>query len=52
MKMYLYRYSVFVCLASGNLEWVEMLEPQSQERMYVNVTTGECVWRPPPGVAM
>jgi len=44
---------VCVCLViSGGMEWVEMLEPQSQERMYVNVITGECVWRPPPGVAM
>jgi len=35
-----------------SMEWVEMLEPHSQERMYVNVNTGECVWRPPPGVAV
>jgi len=43
---------VCVWLVSGSIEWVEMLEPQSQERMYVNVKTGECVWQPPPGVAV
>ena len=41
-----------MCLVSGSVEWVEMLELQSQERMYVNVKTGECVWHPPPGVAV
>uniref|UniRef100_A0A3Q2CN96 Rho GTPase-activating protein 39 n=1 Tax=Cyprinodon variegatus TaxID=28743 RepID=A0A3Q2CN96_CYPVA len=27
-----------------------ILEPRSRERMYVNLTTGECGWDPPPGV--
>ncbi|KAF7655297.1 hypothetical protein LDENG_00057970 [Lucifuga dentata] len=31
-------------------DWVEILEPRSRERMYVNLTTGECGWDPPPGV--
>nr|KAG5694184.1 hypothetical protein BaRGS_016030 [Batillaria attramentaria] len=31
-------------------EWVEIIEPQSKEHMYANLTTGECVWDPPPGV--
>lgn len=31
-------------------DWVEILEPRSQERMYVNLTTGECGWEPPIGV--
>ncbi|KAK6190445.1 hypothetical protein SNE40_002311 [Patella caerulea] len=31
-------------------EWVEIIEPQTQEHMYANLTTGECVWDPPPGV--
>ncbi|KAK3583268.1 hypothetical protein CHS0354_011155 [Potamilus streckersoni] len=33
-------------------EWVEIIEPRSQEHMYANLTTGECVWDPPPGVAI
>lgn len=31
-------------------DWVEILEPRSRERMYVNLTTGECGWDPPLGV--
>uniref|UniRef100_A0A8W8NRS9 WW domain-containing protein n=1 Tax=Magallana gigas TaxID=29159 RepID=A0A8W8NRS9_MAGGI len=31
-------------------EWVEIIEPRSKEHMYANLTTGECVWDPPPGV--
>uniref|UniRef100_A0A3P9QFW8 Rho GTPase-activating protein 39 n=1 Tax=Poecilia reticulata TaxID=8081 RepID=A0A3P9QFW8_POERE len=31
-------------------DWVEILEPRSRERMYVNLTTGECGWDPPTGV--
>uniref|UniRef100_A0A4W5R5U8 Rho GTPase-activating protein 39 n=1 Tax=Hucho hucho TaxID=62062 RepID=A0A4W5R5U8_9TELE len=27
-------------------------EPRSQERMYVNLASGECGWEPPPGVAV
>lgn len=33
-------------------EWVEIIEPRSKEHMYANLTTGECVWDPPPGVKM
>uniref|UniRef100_A0A8C8M1C3 Rho GTPase-activating protein 39 n=1 Tax=Oncorhynchus tshawytscha TaxID=74940 RepID=A0A8C8M1C3_ONCTS len=29
--------------------WVEILEPRSRERMYVNLATGECGWDPPLG---
>lgn len=31
------------------MEWVEIIEPRTQEHMYANLTTGECVWDPPPG---
>ncbi|XP_063400615.1 rho GTPase-activating protein 39-like isoform X3 [Mytilus trossulus] len=31
-------------------EWVEIIEPRTKEHMYANLTTGECVWDPPPGV--
>uniref|UniRef100_A0A3Q2XCT0 Rho GTPase-activating protein 39 n=1 Tax=Hippocampus comes TaxID=109280 RepID=A0A3Q2XCT0_HIPCM len=30
-------------------DWVEILEPRSRERMYVNLATGECGWNPPLG---
>ena len=40
---------VYVCIS---VEWVEMMEPESQQLMYVNVSTGECVWQPPPGVTV
>nr|XP_023700228.1 rho GTPase-activating protein 39-like [Paramormyrops kingsleyae] len=33
-------------------DWVEILEPRSRERMYVNLATGECGWEPPPDVAV
>ena len=33
-------------------EWVEIIEPRSGEHMYANLTTGECVWDPPVGVAV
>lgn len=39
---------LFFSLSSS--DWVEILEPRSQERMYVNLTTGECGWEPPIGV--
>ncbi|XP_077573143.1 rho GTPase-activating protein 39 [Stigmatopora nigra] len=32
------------------LEWVEIIEPRTRERMYANLLTGECVWDPPAGV--
>ncbi|XP_041367234.1 rho GTPase-activating protein 39-like [Gigantopelta aegis] len=31
-------------------EWVEIIEPQTKEHMYANLTTGECVWDPPQNV--
>lgn len=34
------------------MEWVEIIEPRTKEHMYANLTTGECVWDPPPGVAV
>ena len=33
-------------------EWVEIIEPRSGEHMFANLTTGECVWDPPVGVAV
>ncbi|XP_054981823.1 rho GTPase-activating protein 39 isoform X2 [Sorex araneus] len=35
---------------STRLEWVEIIEPRTRERMYANLVTGECVWDPPTGV--
>ncbi|XP_041952760.1 rho GTPase-activating protein 39 isoform X2 [Alosa sapidissima] len=37
-------------LSSFSSDWVEILEPRSRERMYVNLTTGECGWEPPAGM--
>lgn len=34
----------------SRMEWVEIIEPRTKEHMYANLTTGECVWDPPPGV--
>lgn len=31
-------------------EWVEILEPESNKKMYANVVTGDCLWDPPAGV--
>lgn len=31
-------------------EWVEIVEPRTRDHMFANLTTGECVWEPPPGV--
>ncbi|XP_042261605.1 rho GTPase-activating protein 39 isoform X2 [Thunnus albacares] len=36
-------------MAGTSSDWVEILEPRSRERMYVNLTTGECGWEPPQG---
>ncbi|XP_074119703.1 rho GTPase-activating protein 39 isoform X1 [Sminthopsis crassicaudata] len=36
--------------SSARLEWVEIIEPRTRERMYANLITGECVWDPPAGV--
>ena len=37
-------------LAAPLTEWVEIIEPRTQEHMFANLTTGECVWDPPAGV--
>ncbi|XP_051529091.1 rho GTPase-activating protein 39-like [Myxocyprinus asiaticus] len=34
-------------MAGTSSDWVEILEPRSHERMYVNLATGECGWEPP-----
>lgn len=34
------------------VEWVEIIEPKTKEHIYANLTTGECVWDPPKGVAV
>ena len=36
--------------AASTPEWVEIIEPRTQEHMFANLTTGECVWDPPEGV--
>ncbi|XP_051684656.2 rho GTPase-activating protein 39 isoform X1 [Oryctolagus cuniculus] len=36
--------------SSTRLEWVEIIEPRTRERMYANLVSGECVWDPPAGV--
>ncbi|XP_056304748.1 rho GTPase-activating protein 39 isoform X1 [Danio aesculapii] len=36
-------------MADRRSDWVEIVEPRSRERMYVNLLTGECGWEPPPG---
>ncbi|XP_028261922.1 rho GTPase-activating protein 39 isoform X2 [Parambassis ranga] len=37
-------------MAGTRSDWVEILEPRTRERMYVNLTTGECGWDPPADV--
>ncbi|XP_036448044.1 rho GTPase-activating protein 39 isoform X1 [Colossoma macropomum] len=37
-------------MAERRSDWVEIVEPRSRERMYVNLLTGECGWEPPLGV--
>ncbi|XP_071444047.1 rho GTPase-activating protein 39 [Hetaerina americana] len=37
-------------MTSERMEWVEIIEPRTKEHMYANLTTGECVWDPPPGM--
>ncbi|KAM8867106.1 rho GTPase-activating protein 39 isoform 1-T1 [Synchiropus picturatus] len=36
-------------MSGTSSDWVEILEPRSRERMYVNLATGECGWEPPLG---
>ncbi|CAI4221664.1 unnamed protein product [Auanema sp. JU1783] len=33
-------------------DWVEIVEPQTKQRMYANLTTGQCSWDPPPGATV
>lgn len=35
-----------ICL-KYRIEWVEIIEPRTKERMYANLSSGECVWDPP-----
>ncbi|KAG5838392.1 hypothetical protein ANANG_G00223230 [Anguilla anguilla] len=37
-------------MTEASSDWVEILEPRSRERMYVNLETGECGWDRPAGV--
>lgn len=39
-------------LRRHRVEWVEIVEPRSRERMFVNVVTGECGWDEPAGVTI
>lgn len=39
-------------LLNHRIEWVEIIEPRTKERMYANLTTGECVWDPPEVILM
>ncbi|CAI2322544.1 unnamed protein product [Caenorhabditis sp. 36 PRJEB53466] len=34
---------------AANVEWVEIVEPQSRQTMYANLVTGQCAWEPPLG---
>ena len=36
----------------SGIEWVEIIEPRTKEKMYTNLTSGECVWDPPTGVSI
>lgn len=36
----------------NRLEWVEIVEPRTRERMYANLVTGECVWEAPEGATV
>lgn len=35
---------------SSRIEWVEIIEPRSREKMFVNLVSGECGWDEPIGV--
>lgn len=43
-------FSWLLILVVFRLEWVEIIEPRTRERMYANLLTGECVWDAPAGV--
>ena len=36
--------------SDGRMEWMEIIEPRTKEHMYANLTTGEILWDPPPGI--
>lgn len=29
------------------IEWIEIVEPKSKQRMFANLVSGECSWDPP-----
>ena len=29
------------------VQWVEIIEPKTQQRMFANMVTGECLWDAP-----
>lgn len=33
--------------ATDAVEWVEIIEPKTQQRMFANMVTGECLWDAP-----
>lgn len=37
--------------AVEGIEWVEIIEPKTQQRMFANMVTGECLWDAPLDVA-
>ncbi|CAG0881595.1 unnamed protein product [Cyprideis torosa] len=39
-----------VPVAALMIQWVEIIEPRTQERVYANLITGDCLRDPPPGV--
>ena len=32
---------------AGAVQWVEIIEPKTQQRMFANMMTGECLWDAP-----
>ena len=40
------------CGGGGGEEWVEILEPQSREKMFANPITGEILLQPPYGATV
>lgn len=33
--------------STAGVEWVEIIEPKTQQRMFANMVTGECLWDAP-----
>lgn len=46
------RLEIYLLSFAFRYEWVEIVEPRTQDHMYANLLTGECTWRPPSGVKM